>query len=456
MAMSDKSLVLVDLIWTRDKDPRVPLGHASLLSALKNISGLGLRSLVFPVNNNLTSDAIATRILDCARGRDPDRVDVAISAYVWGECLLTDILPSLRQGGFRGRIILGGPQITYCGPTLEEYYPEADIFIRGYAEDALRELVRPLGQFDIPGVHRSGSKDQLIQASVEMDRIPSPWLDEQIPLYNQAFIRWETKRGCLFKCSFCQHREPGSRSGTKMFPQERIEAEIDLFCKYDVREIAVLDPIFNIKDHGTRVLERFAANGYQGRLELQCRAEMVDNAFLSAAASLDVCLEFGIQTIHEVEYKAIDRPNNMASIEKILADVRERNIDHEVSLIFGLPNQTLSSFEESVQWCLDRHVPVIKAFPLLLLRGTKLDSERDKWGLMTDSSPMAMVIASEMFSQDQWEIMNRLSSALQHTEGQHPPDVSALYLQSEICDPDRSRWQSAVPSTLAADSHGAG
>lgn len=439
-----RKLILVDLIWTRDKDPRVPLGHASLLAALHGMRGLEVESMVVPVNRKALPEAIAANLIDRTQGYRSGQVGIAISAYVWGEELLVQILSALRRQRFLGRIILGGPQISYSGPRLEKYYPEADFFIRGYGEEALAELVNPLGRRDIPGVHRAGSEDQVKQAGANLDRLPSPWLLDLVPLENQAFVRWETQRGCPFKCSFCQHREPGARLRTTTFAWERIEAEIDLFCESAVQEIAVLDPVFNVKSHGARVLERFASNGFKGRLALQCRAEMVDDAFLDAASALDVCLEFGLQTIHRSEYLAISRPNNMEKVDAALDAVRARGIDHEVSLIFGLPNQTLESFRTSVDWCLERRVPVIKAFPLLLLRGTQLDLDRARWGLQTDGKPMGMVIASDSFSQEDWNAMNQISETLSQSEGQHPRHISELSIARRWRSSTHARWQSQL------------
>ncbi|RDJ94133.1 hypothetical protein B4Q13_16875, partial [Lacticaseibacillus rhamnosus] len=64
---------------------------------------------------------------------------------------------------------------------------------------------------------------------------------------------------------------------------------------------------------------------------------------LDAAAALDTCLEFGLQTIHEREGEAVLRRNHIGRVDDVLAGVRRRHIDHEVSLIFGLPEQTLAS-----------------------------------------------------------------------------------------------------------------
>lgn len=445
-----RSIILVDLYWTRDKDPRVPLGHASLLAALAQEPDLDIHSVVVPVNlGNIDPEALATRILACVHDRAPGAVDVAIGAYVWAEELLQRLLPLLRARGFRGRIILGGPQISYAGDELARIYPQADAFVRGYGEGALVQLVRTPGCPPIRGVHYAGQEDRREQAEVSLASLPSPWLTGAVPLVGQRFIRWETQRGCPFRCSFCQHREPGARLTRRALAPTRVLGEVQLFCRHGIEEIAVLDPIFNIGRGATDVLRAFVDGGFAGRLSLQCRAEYVEPDFLEAAAALDVRLEFGLQTIHAKEGLAVRRQNQMDKVDSALAAVRDRDIAHEVSLIFGLPEQTLDSFLTSVAWCLERRVPVIKAFPLMLLRGTELDHERERWGFRELGTHMPVVIAANSFDEHDWMEMARIAEALKATEGRHPADVDELRRIAAGCEIDRSRWQ-PLPEQEAA------
>jgi hypothetical protein len=435
-------IVLVDLYWTRDKDPRVPLGHASLLAALRRYPQIEAISVVAPVNPTLTVKRIADEILRHTAGLPRDAVDIGIGAYIWNERVLKRLLPRLREH-FGGRIILGGPQVSYVESGLERLYPEADVFIRGFAESSLTAAVRSSTPVPIPGVHYAGGLDAGTQSSAVLGDMPSPLLEGLIGLEGQGFLRWETRRGCQFKCAFCQHRQRDARSNGASFPRERVMEEIDLICRAGVKEVAVLDPVFNSNEepgHAERVLARFAANGYRGRLALQCRAELVTQAFLDAAQELDVCLEFGLQTIHKDEQLAIGRTNSMDRVALVLDEVRRRGIDHEVSLIFGLPQQTLASFRESVRWCLERHVPVIKAFPLLLLRGTKLDLERARWQLVVEDEAMPQVVASSTFSRAEWRAMLAISQQLSETEGRHP-GLDALVAASSVATPDQTRFQ---------------
>ena len=45
-----RTIILVELPWGRDKDPRVPLGHASLMAVLKMNDKLDCHSIVQPIN----------------------------------------------------------------------------------------------------------------------------------------------------------------------------------------------------------------------------------------------------------------------------------------------------------------------------------------------------------------------------------------------------------------------
>lgn len=426
---SRRHLCLLSLDWTRDKDPRVPLGHASLLAALAKEDIVDVTPLSVPIN---APDFSVEKVLEdllCAASRGgAARTDIGIGVYVWNEPAVRTLLRELRRRGFTGRIILGGPQISYSGPGLERLYPEADAFIRGYGEEALCSFVTCEARERIPGLHWAGEEDAQTQARPDLSALPSPFLNRIVDVVGQRFIRWETQRGCPYRCSFCQHRESGARlqRQERLLDLARIHAEIALFVEAGVEDIAVLDPIFNANPDCLLVLREFQRRGYRGRLSLQCRFESVDEAFLDACAGMDVRLEFGLQTIHEAEGRAIRRMNKMSRVEAVLRELNRRGLHYEISLIFGLPMQTRDSFLATVDFCLRRSVPVIRAFPLMLLRGTELETEREKFGLVENDEVIPAVIQSNSFTEGDWQLMAAVAGALDRTVGHHPCCVADL------------------------------
>lgn len=155
-----------------------------------------------------------------------------------------------------------------------------------------------------------------------------------------------------------------------------------------------------------------------------------------------VQLEFGLQTTHSKEWSAINRPNNMKKADEMIQELKKRGLDYEVSIIYGLPNQTLSSFRETVNWCLERQVPTLKAWPLMLLRGTPLEAEKEKYGFEESEEEeglpegttgfaqterivksMPHVVKSNTFSRKEFQEMAKIAKYLSETEGNHPKQV---------------------------------
>ena len=122
--------------------------------------------------------------------------------------------------------------------------------------------------------------------------------------------------------------------------------------------------------------------------------------------------EFGLQTTNDEEGKAIGRPNRLDMAERVIEKLKARNIPFEVSLIYGLPKQTLASFRESLSWCWRQQVPVIRAWPLMILRGTELDKQREEFGLVeSDNEAIPHVIASNSFTLQEYCQMEGLANA---------------------------------------------
>ncbi|MDP2194051.1 MAG: radical SAM protein, partial [Alphaproteobacteria bacterium] len=376
-----RKIILIALDWTRPKDPPLSLGLASILANLQ-MYNIDVYSKEWSVNSeNFNVGDVSDFILSKAS----PLTDVALGAFVWNEKYIQIILSKLKKEKFPGRIILGGPQISYVKHNIETYYPQADIFIRGYAEEALALLMTSEKQYPlITGVHYTGKKSLGLSAMADLEHLPSPYLNGII--VPQKFIRWETQRGCPFSCSFCQHRSSDPTNVRRSFAKNRLLDEINWITSSLVNDIAVLDPTFNAGAHYINMLKVFAEKKYSGKISLQCRIEMVTPEFLEIVEEInkygEVNLEFGLQTIHRNEQMHIQRLNNMTKVRENLMNIRKRGIQCEVSLMFGLPGQTVHSFSESIQFCKELDIKTIRAFPLMLLRGTALYEKKEELGLI--------------------------------------------------------------------------
>ena len=403
-----RPVVLVSLDWLREGDPPFALGCASIASSLR-ACGVHVRIVSDAVNRpGFSPDAFLTRVLE-AVSEAGIRTLVGIGAFVWCESEVQALLHALAP---KTGVVLGGPQVSYTGPGLERLYPKARYFVRGNGELAMVSLAFGHAENGMDGLHVAGMDDHCTRADFPLDALPSPHLDGTSPI--GPFVRWETQRGCQFSCAFCQHRQPGDRLLNANLPMGRLRREMAAFADAGTGKIAVLDPIFNADcGRAVELLGRMRASGIGARLSLQCRFELVTDAFLDAAETLDATLELGLQTVHDDEARAVGRPNRMGSVESVIAKLNGRQMPYEVSLIYGLPFQTVERFQESVDWCLEQGVPRVRAWPLMLLRGTPIHAQREKWGYVESvGERIPIVVESRWFSRSEHSRMEDIASGL--------------------------------------------
>lgn len=407
-----KPVILVSIDWRRPQDGKTGLGIASIAAALQ-ASGVPCQMIDAQVNcPDFSLKRVLQELLIAITEAGPNCL-VGFGVYVWNDAEVRDLIRLIKGKG--ADIVLGGPQISYMEKNLlESIYPEADFFVRGQGEMAIVALAKGKMPDDC-GIHIAGTPDLGHKADHDLLELPSPYLLETIQI--QDNIRWETQRGCPFKCSFCQHREPGKRLKHQWFDCQRLEKELEMFAAAGVKRISVLDPIFHTNPtRAIGVLNSIKAAGVTAQLALQCRFETCTEEFLDALDGLDVTLEFGLQTTIKAEYLAIQRPNHMEVVCNRIRQLHERKIDFEISLIYGLPHQTLESFRASVDWCLQREVPRVRAWPLMLLRGTPLYEQKELYGFVeSNDQSIPIVIASNSFSQEEYAEMANIAEMLEES-----------------------------------------
>jgi radical SAM superfamily enzyme YgiQ (UPF0313 family) len=102
-------------------------------------------------------------------------------------------------------------------------------------------------------------------------------------------------------------------------------------------------------------------------------------------------------------------------VKKVMADLRHRDIPFEVSLIYGLPEQTFQSFQRSVRFVLGEGCAAVKCFPLKIFKGTELWKAKDEWLLEETAEGrfgVPLVTTSRSFDKDEWEQMRGLANSV--------------------------------------------
>ena len=149
------------------------------------------------------------------------------------------MITGLRALSYPGRIVLGGPEISYGDDGLKGEFLEVDYFVKGDGEKAFAQVIKyeanlldNLSQ----GVLTHSDIDFIDSTTVSYSEIISPflndtYLEELIGRIELSFTMWQSQRGCLYRCTFCAF--PKGYDAFKEQDLEIIERELKDFFGED-------------------------------------------------------------------------------------------------------------------------------------------------------------------------------------------------------------------------------
>jgi len=345
---------------------------------------------------------------------------IAISLTSWTIEYCQILLKMLSA--YSGKIILGGYEVT---SRLEENllptFPRADYFIKGYAEKALKNILADNTYY----------ANKIISEPLEESDLVSPYLTGVLTTASRK-IHWETKRGCPYRCGFCEWGNATIR--VVDINKERLRNEIELFKGACIDEINILDGTFNFGKH---YLDIFAGLLEIENVKITCQAKFENLIKPDGSKFLELCkkagnrvhLEFGLQTIHVEEMKTIGRQNDLVKISSALGLLKEYKIDYEVSIIYAIPGQTVESFIDTIEFLITQGCKNIKAYPLSIPKNSMMDSKKAEMSVVEGKNRfnVASVISTYSFQQEQRvdmdNIVDRLNNGKLFTDfGSLPTD----------------------------------
>lgn len=295
---------------------------------------------------------------------------IAFGIARWSETFAYMLIKKLDD--YKGKIIVGGYEIT----ALREDTSFTNLiinslninhFIQGYAEKPLVKLL--LGEYS--------DDKKFLNEKLDESYLFSPYSSGVLNTYSRK-IYWETKRGCNGKCGFCEWGN--AQLGVKSLNPKTIEQDIEIFSQSNMEEINILDGTFNAKKEYLGILKKLLEST-NAKITFQARFELLKQDFIELCSAYKerLHLEFGLQTIHEKEMKAIRRNNNMPLIKNKLNVLNQLGIDYEVSIIYAIPGQTISTFIDTIEFLRVNGCQKILAFPLQIPRNSELDNKKGEY-----------------------------------------------------------------------------
>jgi len=439
-----RDVVFITFDIKKDEYPPIPYSIASMIAALKKAGqhvaqySVDTQHVMEEKERDVDLTVKVTELMS-------DNLDyfkkfrfIALGLTAWSLEFCEELLNLLHD--YTGKIIMGGYEVTALqNDILIKRYPRVDYFIKGYAENALLDLV----------VRNENPSSKILLRPVAGEDIVSPYQQGVIAPFSKK-IYWETKRGCQFKCGFCEWGNATLQ--VKDLYDEMLEKDIAIFKESAVEEINILDGTFN---HGKTYLKYFRQLLEIEDVKITCQARF-ENLFAPEGKEfLDLCskhkhrvhLEFGLQTIHPQEMVTIGRKNSMSHVKEALDLLRDNGIDYETSIIYAIPGQTVESFIDSIEFLIINGCKTIRAYPLRIPKNSEMEKNREALCVLEekDRYNIHSVVASHSFSVEQREdmdaIANRLNRGLLKTDFNNDKEYDPLQDGYKCSEINQYQWE---------------
>ena len=386
----------------------LPLGAACIASAIKHFDELKglvnvslkafcLEDKDFPKDKNAAAQYIAEKLSGEA-ARSSGQAIICFSCFVWNIEILKTASDILRSQGII--TIAGGPEIT----AHPSFYKSFDYTVSGEGEVSVPSLISKI-------INKSEKSDKvIISQSPDLSIIHSPYLDGIIDPAEYEGALWELARGCPYKCAYCY--ESKGQKTVRMFPMDRIKAELDLFAKKKVPQVFVLDPTYNVnKKRAVELLRLIASKTPDTFYYFEARAELIDRELAHEFTKIPCALQIGLQSANEETLRLVNRPFDKKKFVRGLSILNEEGVTFGLDLIYGLPGETFASFREGIDFAISQYPNNLEIFCLSVLPGTDLFDRADGLGLVYKNEPPYHVIKTKELSVDDMKRAEKLSMA---------------------------------------------
>jgi radical SAM superfamily enzyme YgiQ (UPF0313 family) len=381
-----------------DSPEALPLGSACVAAAVKSAVGLEtIESFIVEALPGEDAAALAARLADS------EAELVGFSVYSWSRTFLAQTARALRP--MRSGIIVfaGGPEAT---ADPESMIAEAglDFAVAGEGELSLPAALRALlaGRLEAEAIAGIALPGRPWRAAPPADsaELPSPWLSRVIdPAAFGGDLVWELARGCPFHCAYCY--ESKGQGGSRPFPMERIEAELDLLVARGARYIFILDPTFDSDPARAASLLDLLGTKPGVRWKFELRAELLDKGIARRLGALDCSVQIGLQSVNRRTLETVGRPGfDRKSFARKIAMLGAQGVSFGLDLIYGLPGDSLSDFEEGIDFALALEPNHLDLFPLALLPGTELEERAAELGIEAEARPPYEVVSTREMGRD--------------------------------------------------------
>lgn len=328
---------------------------------------------------------------------------ISFSVYCWNCELVLKVASILKEKSPNTLLFAGGAQAT-ADPKSLTNSNIFDFVICGEGEDSVPKALeyyfknKNFQDANISGLILNDRSNIERAVVSDIDTIDSVFLNKSIDLNSYKGALWEISRGCPYNCSFCF--ESRGTNKIRRFDMNRVENELKVISSCSFQEVWVLDPTFNHNKESAKeilkLIEQYAPDIY---FTFEVRAENQDEELVDMFSKITCALQIGLQTSNPKIAKRLHRHFDKEVFQEKVELMRSRRLVFGLDLIYGLPDDNLKGFIDSLNYALSLAPDNLDIFPLAVLPGTQLALDAELFSLSYDHKPPYLLKSHPSFSE---------------------------------------------------------
>ncbi len=383
----------------------------SLCAYAKDVAGVKVSIAEYTINQRMQD------VLSDIYKRKPDAI--GLSCYIWNWSMIQELLLELPKLLPKTDIWLGGPEISYDGPTVLQQFPQVKGIMVGEGEETFRELIEWYAKdktFDvdkIPGLFlRSGYTP--VREPMDMNKLP--FLYNELETFHNRIVYYESSRGCPYRCSYCLS---SIEKKVRLRDIDIVKKELQFFLDHDVRQVKFVDRTFNCDHAHAMEIWQYIKEHDNGvtNFHFEISADILREDEILLLSSLRpglAQLEIGVQSVNPKTLETINRRMDVERLEQIVAALRRGNNIHlHLDLIAGLPYEDYDSFVASFDRVYGMKPEQLQLGFLKVLKGSPMAEKAAEYGINYLDRPPYEVLFTNWLSYEEVIRLKRIEEMVE-------------------------------------------
>lgn len=184
-----------------------------------------------------------------------------------------------------------------------------------------------------------------------------------------------TSLGCPYSCVFCCINAPFGRTGIRYRGPKLVVEEIGLLVdKYGIKNIKIVDELFVLNErHYMTIVDMLIQRGYDLNIWAYARVDTVKSANLRRMKQAGInWLALGIESANPDVRDGASKRMKVKDVRNVVQTIQDAGIRVIGNFIFGLPDDTLETMQETLDMAIDLKCEFINFYCAMAYPGSKL------------------------------------------------------------------------------------